>query len=172
MEVTKRKNKEPGSDWDLGLRLWSPSRNKGGGDLYRLMREAQPGDVVIHAVQDNWEGGPKESRIAGWSVVKEACREVTEEPPRAGEWAGRGSYYMVQLTGFNEVEHPTPLGDFFDTNADELAGIKEQYSEAVMFYGKGRHGVPWMIAQGKYFSEVPPELEILLLGRGIKATRA
>ena len=31
----------------LGKALWSPQRAKNGADIYRLMQEAKPGDIVF-----------------------------------------------------------------------------------------------------------------------------
>ena len=48
-------------DYALGKALWSPKRDRSGGDVYWAMRQVQPGDVVIHLVD--------QGNIAGVSIA-------------------------------------------------------------------------------------------------------
>jgi 5-methylcytosine-specific restriction protein B len=45
--VAGRPDRESGPH-ALGKALWSPQKSKSGGNIYRYMREVQPGDVVFH----------------------------------------------------------------------------------------------------------------------------
>ena len=65
---------------ELACGVLLPMRN--GADRYSLMREPKVDDLVIHV---------KEGIIIGWSYVSSPFRELGEEPPSPGPWAGRPS---------------------------------------------------------------------------------
>lgn len=52
-----------GGDYALGKALWSPQRSKSGGDVYRFLREVEPGDIVLHLTDNRAFTGV--SRAAG-----------------------------------------------------------------------------------------------------------
>jgi len=154
-EMTVLGHKEPGSVWDLGRRLWSPKTNKGGAE-YRIMTEPQPGDPILHLVAGVERSAPKARFLYGMSRVASPCKEVSEEPPRAGEWAGRGTYCRIDLEGYQELE-PKPrmqeveagLSDFI---LDELETL-EPHHYPYMKYGDGFRG-----RQGVYLARLTPDL--------------
>ena len=78
MEITKSKHKHGGEGWEFGTCLWSPSRNRAGGDRYSLMREPRAGDLVLHFYRDAWPDGISETRLSGRSIVREKCRETDQ----------------------------------------------------------------------------------------------
>ena len=49
----------------------------------------------MHLVAGVERSAPKARFLYGISRVASPCKEVSEEPPRAGEWAGRGTYYRI-----------------------------------------------------------------------------
>lgn len=65
VEVTKAENDHGGAGWEFGACLWSPERTKANTDLYRLMREAQADDRVLHVLHDQWAPGEREHRFVG-----------------------------------------------------------------------------------------------------------
>lgn len=81
VETTKSEHLHGGPGWEFGTCLWSPSRNKVGHDSYALMRDTEPGDLVLHLYKHRWPDGVTETRLSGKSVVSEGCREVSDEPP-------------------------------------------------------------------------------------------
>lgn len=99
-ESTDRANKEPGSPYDLGRALWSPTRYGDGKDRYAIMRQPAAGDAVLHFVTDKWANGLIDKRIAGISTIVRPAEETNEEPPRAGPWAHRAAYYRILLCDF------------------------------------------------------------------------
>ena len=154
-EMTVLDHKEPGSAWDLGRRLWSPKANKGGAE-YRIMTEPRPGDPVLHLVAGVEKSAPKARFLYGISRVTSACREVKEEPPRAGDWAGRGIYYRIDLEGYQELdskprmqEVEAGLYDFILTELETL----EPHHYPYMKYGAGFRG-----RQGVYLARLTPDL--------------
>src|SRR5262249_22601718 len=82
-----------GPGWEFGTSLWSPSAYQGGSDSYALMREPKIDDIVIHI---------KDAELVGWSYVSAPYRELTEGPPNPGQWAGRPSYYRIDLKNYQE----------------------------------------------------------------------
>lgn len=103
-----------GPGWEFGSCLWSPSAYQGGSDNYALMREPQIDDLVIHI---------NDGDLAGWSYVSAPFRELKEPPPSPGQWAGRPSYYRIDLKGYQEFPRSIPLNEFVDKNR---AAIQEE----------------------------------------------
>jgi len=63
----------------LGQALWSPQLAKGGADVYRFMRETQPGDVVFHLTDNQ-----------AFTLVSRTASAVEEFSGIPGtEWGGR-----------------------------------------------------------------------------------
>jgi hypothetical protein len=65
--VKGRPDREVG-EYSLGQALWSPQRSKDGKDIYRFMREVQPGDIVFHLIDD--------TAFIGVSLVKSVFEEA------------------------------------------------------------------------------------------------
>lgn len=38
-----------GGEWGYGKALWSPTTNSRGSDIYGVMRDVSPGDIIIHS---------------------------------------------------------------------------------------------------------------------------
>src|SRR5215218_8946380 len=108
IETTKSEHLHGGPGWEFGTCLWSPSRNKAGHDTYALMREPEPGDLVLHFYKDRWLDGTTETRLCGCSFVAKAYREVMQEPPSPGDWAGMAPYYRIELEGYESFAAPVP----------------------------------------------------------------
>ncbi len=106
IEVTGREHGRGGPGWECGSLLWSPSRDRGGVDRYHLMRQVAPGDRVLHFFRDSWGEGATETRVVGESRVRGGYREVSDAPPRTGEWSDRAPYYKVELTGYTPFSAP------------------------------------------------------------------
>lgn len=115
--------------WRIGQVLWSPARSESGADIYSNMREAKPGDLVIHVV---------DRELAGVSRVRTAFREQVEEPPHAEQWAKRGAYYVINLEGYTEVRTPFPLARFLEENADAIRKDMEAAPAKYPFQESGK----------------------------------
>jgi hypothetical protein len=127
--------------------LWSPSSAENGSDYYALMREPQRDDVVIHV-----NGGI----IVGWSRVASPFVELTEGPPNPAQWAGRPSYYRVDLKEYREFPNSVAIGDFIDGNnaalIDELKSDQPKRYPFILYNGELRR------AQGAYLTRCTPKL--------------
>src|SRR5262249_54316083 len=137
-----------GPGWEFGTCLWSPSANEVGSDLYALMRESEADDLVIHINDGN---------LVGWSYVSAPFRELTEGPPSPGQWAGRPSYYRIDLKAYQPFPHPIPLTEFFEKNNVEIEEeLKKDAPKRYPFIWYG--GKEIRLAQGAYLTRCTPKL--------------
>jgi hypothetical protein len=142
-----------GPGWEFGTCLWSPSTYEKGSDHYALMREPKIDDFVIHI---------NDGDFVGWSYVSAPFREVTDGPPSPGKWAGRSSYYRIDLKGYQEFPRSVPLTEFVQKNHLAIAEeLKENAPKRYPFilYGENndvRH------AQGAYLTRCTPNLYELI----------
>lgn len=132
----------------LGNALWSPQRSSNGADIYRLMRDVQPGDVVFH-LTDN-------QAITAVSTV-ETVADDTFVGIDGTDWANQPAY-RIEL-GEHEALSPS-LGreDFLskDPFSQRLLGLIEEADEK-LFYNR-----ELTLNQGAYLTEAPTSLiEIL-----------
>lgn len=150
IEITKARNKGKAWPWRLGDTVWSPSVNSAGARTYETMRQPKAGDIVIHCV---------DSVLRGWSVVRDNPRETADEPPHAGEWAGRPSYYIVELRDFTEFRNPEPLSIFLTRNDARIRTMIQSRPEHFPFVLQGNAIIT---RQGGYLSRVTPELYAII----------
>jgi hypothetical protein len=111
VEMTKTSHEHGGAGWEFATCLWSPSAGSDGRDTYSTMREAKPGDLVIHC---------NDSAFVGFSLVDQTFTELEEGPPRPGAWAGRDKYYRVDLRSYSPFVTPLPLAEFLKSFGDEI----------------------------------------------------
>ena len=104
IEKTKASHEHGGTGWEFGSCLWSPSANAVGHKIYEDMRAIQLGDLILHFYEDSWFGGEDTYHFCAYSIVSSTCAERTDEPPKAGEWAGRGKYLRVELKNFTPFD--------------------------------------------------------------------
>ena len=142
-----------GPGWEFGSCLWSPSSYKNGSDHYALMREPETDDLVIHI---------NDGDVVGWSYVSAPFRELTDGPPSPGKYAGRSSYYRVDLKDYREFPRSVPLTEFVDRNR---AAIEEELKEdepkryPFILYGNER---AVRHAEGAYLTRCTPKLYELI----------
>jgi len=127
----------------LGKALWSPQRAKNAADIYRLMREAKPGDIVFHFI-DN-------SHIDGISIVDSIADDKFVGLPGT-EWEGRPCY-RVALSRFSKLEPSIVRKDFLDGKQyrAELEQILTNHTN--LFFNRSLN-----LNQGHYLTEAPLEL--------------
>ena len=115
--VTGRLDRETG-DNALGKSLWSPIRSQDGRDIYRNMRFVQPGDHIIHLVDNQ--------RIAGVSTSESFAR-----PDFIGlqntDWAGILSY-RIQLRDYAPLSVPIERDPALIERVAELAAQRPRLS--------------------------------------------
>lgn len=131
-----------GKGWELGTVLWSPARDSSNKDMWRILKQLQPGDIIFHSVKH----AGKTHALTGISRVKAAYKEVDEEPPAPGRWSGYGHYLRVPLEAYNPLVTPILLSSFLSEYRDALIELGPQKT----FYTNGAKGVVQ-----KYVAEVP-----------------
>jgi 5-methylcytosine-specific restriction enzyme B len=140
--VKGRPDRESGPN-SLGKALWSPQSDERGAQIYELMTELEPGDIIFHFV-DNRE-------ICGYSTV-ESSADANFVGLANTPWAGRPGY-RVSLGNFIHLD-PTIQREWIlkDSRYETvLRRLLEQRSR--VFYNKSLE-----LNQGAYLTEVPLEL--------------
>ena len=165
IEITTSEHSHGGTGWEFGTCLWSPSRNRSGADRYANMREPTSGDHVLHIYHDRWPDGRSESRLCGRSVVQSPYREVEQEPPSPGPWAGMSPYYRIDLTDYEPFSAALPLstirGGYSEEIRQELKDAKPKY------YPFNTHGNSLRTVQGIYLARATAGL-IRILHRALQ----
>ena len=110
-ENTKSSHNHGGAGWEFGTCLWSPSRDRGGKDWYKAMREVRKGDLVLNV---------RDKQLSGVSFVAEACQERDDEPPEPGDWGEMSPYYRIDLERFLPCS-PLSMDDFLKEKRDDIA---------------------------------------------------
>ena len=137
--VRGRPDRETGPN-SLGKALWSPQSDERGAQIYELMTQLEPGDIIFHFV-DNRE-------ICGYSTV-ESSADANFVGLANTPWAGRPGY-RVSLRNFTHLD-PTIQREWLlkDSRYETvLRRILEQRSR--VFYNKSLE-----LNQGAYLTEVP-----------------
>ncbi len=120
LEITRTAHGHGGPGWEYGHCLWCPARNRLGADYYGIIRELEPGDLVIHILENVWPDGSREKRFHGVSLVERGAVLVEHEPPLPGPWRGMGSYYRVALRGFIPFPKPLSVERFLEDFGDDV----------------------------------------------------
>lgn len=130
----------------VGKALWSPQKSKAGADIYRFMREVQPGDLVLH-LTDN-------TAITRVSRVASACEDF--EGVADTEWGIQPSY-LVRLKKTRELDPPLHRERIFrDENLGRLREIRDAAPYPVFYQKNGD------LRQGAYLTRAPQDLVALL----------
>ncbi len=160
VELTRSEHQHGGKGWEFGTCLWSPSKDKAGGDRYAIMREPTRGDLVLHIYHHNWEHGAIESRLAGSSLVKEPYREVFSEPPLPGDWRGATSYYRINLEGYEAFPRPLSLITLENAYGQQIRD--EIVRNGPRYYPFSTYGRGIRLAQGRYLARCTGHLYAIL----------
>jgi len=157
IEKTKSSHGHGGAGWEFGTCLWSPTVGKTGHNIYKNMERAKKGDLVLHFYEDTPFGKVEDHYFCGLSAVSSPAEVITTEPPRPGDWAGRGSYFRIGLDGFMPFSDPLPITDFIAKNGSAL--LTDQPGEEPSFV---LYQDTVRLAQGKYLAQCPAHLYSLL----------
>jgi hypothetical protein len=114
------------------------------------MRLPKPGDNVLHFLHKAWTGGISETRLCGSSRIKSEYKEVDQEPPMPGGWAGRGKYYRIELTGYKEFPTTLPLNVITKQYKSEI--FTDLIKNTPRFYPFTTHGDEIRTVQGIYLA--------------------
>ncbi|MBT4110869.1 hypothetical protein HOE37_03365 [Candidatus Woesearchaeota archaeon] len=140
-----------GSGWEFGSCLWSPVKDRGGSEAWKIMKEVQVGDIIIHLLKSD------EGYVwAGVSMVVTPLIQTIDEPPRPERWTNMSPYQRINLGQFNNLISPPTIGSFFREYNSSLREILHENKEG-MFYVEYPTGGDLRVSQ-KYFAKVPPVL--------------
>lgn len=140
--VKGRKDRVEG-DRKLGKALWSPQKDKRGGDIYKNMRHVEVGDRVIHLI-DNTE-------ISGISIVKNRAQETVGLQGTSWDVPA----YLIELESYIEISPALFKSDILKPKYEDLLlGIREK---SEVFYTKDLD-----LRQGAYLTPCPLELLSLI----------
>lgn len=139
----------------LGNAIWSPQRDGGGRDNYRLMRHIQPGDIIVHYVKDDnqFEGiSTVESELITDFVCPPDSQWGLEDEDRLG--------YRFNLTNYVGFDEPVSIDRILDDEeyTDQLKQIREDNEH--LFYSQ--YGDSFRPGEGGYLTRVPNELAEIL----------
>ena len=150
--VKGRKDRLDG-DLMLGKALWSPTKNKGGADIYSSMRDVQKGDIVLH-LTDN-------KAITGVSKVQQSYEEG--KGAEGSDWEGPA--YIIKLNDFVLLEPPlTRETVLTEENRASLDLIRSNNN---VFYNSGL-----TLNQGAYLTGAPLDLVSLINESYHKSTQS
>ena len=131
-------------DHALGRALWSPQRAEGNRDIYRLMREVKPGDVVFHFVDNQ--------RVDSYSVAASIADESFAGIPGT-EWADRPAY-RIALRDHTKITPPIDREQFLGEKSEYRSLITELLdSETGLFFNR-----EFNLNQGSYLTSAPLKL--------------
>lgn len=131
----------------LGSALWSPKTNAGGGDLYRELRRAKPGDWVLHLTNAK--------AIVGRSRIESSVEDFPDVP-QGTQWSDR-ECQLVRLRDFEPLDPALSRTDFFSSDFGSRLKLLKQAGLRNAFFTKDLE-----LAQGRYFSELTePLLHVL-----------
>lgn len=144
-EIEGRTYKKEG-ELQLGNAIYSPTQDKQGHDRYAQMREADPGDIVLHLLQDK-------GQFVGVSTIESELETDFEGLPEFG-WTGEQAGYRRWLTNYQEFEDPIDVYEEILNNRSyesRLRDVRDSYSN--IFFDKNL-----ALVQGGYFTQCPSEL--------------
>jgi hypothetical protein len=154
VHVEGRPDREQG-EYALGKALWSPKRNRADADDYWAMREVQPGDFIIHLIDDR--------NIAGVSVADSYVDMDFQGLPDTA-YAGMDGY-LVRLKDYQRCDPPLNRKGFLGnpTFGTDLRSIRAAHKH--LFYDRDLN-----LNQGFYLTPVPTELVKLLNSACLQST--
>lgn len=130
-------------DRAMGKVLWSPQKDKRGGDIYKNMRLVQKGDIILHLIDNKV--------ISGFSVVNKNHVETTG---LAGtDWAGPS--YMIDLVDYTELK--PPIGRTQLLTPENKTSLEKIANGSEVFYNKKLD-----LRQGAYLTPCPYDLLLLI----------
>jgi len=139
--VRGRQSRESG-DLSLGKALWSPQKDKRGADIYRFMREVNPGDVILHLTDNE-----------GFTGVSTAASRANDFNGLADTEWGTGPSYLVQLENFESLTPPLSRSILFNEPFKQrLIDILDS-GHSNLFFNREPS-----LNQGAYLTPAPPQL--------------
>jgi hypothetical protein len=140
--LVKGRPAREGGERALGRALWSPQRDKRGGDIYHWMRETKPGDIVIHLTDNR--------AFTAISTIDSNVETVDGLP--GTEWA-TGPCYLLRLRDFKQLDPELLREEFFaEPYRARLLSLLES-GDQNLFYNRELN-----LNQGSYLTPAPSAL--------------
>jgi MoxR-like ATPase len=152
IEFTSTAHEHGGAGWEFGRCLWSPSRDRNGRDTYSAMRLPNTGDLVVHIL---------DGRFVGTSRVASRYTESTQPPPNPGPWAGRPSYYRIDVSNYRVLERTPTTRELIERHRDEIAADVDQNKPPRYLFVRQNGAL--QPNQGRYLSQCSPTLYQILM---------
>jgi hypothetical protein len=89
--------------FELGSALVSPQKSQSGSDTYRMMRQLNPDDIVLHLINN--------AQLCGCSRVLSPAEEIKMGPEL---------WYRVPLRGYSKITPPLRKSEIFDARMDRV----------------------------------------------------
>ena len=147
--VKGRKSRNSG-ELRLGKALWSPTKSKGGADIYSTMREIRANDIVLHFT-DNFG-------ITGVSVAASSYKDGSGV--KGSVWEGPA--YHVPLKGFQKLDPELERSKILNKENKPVLDVIRSRSK--VFYQGDLN-----LRQGAYLTEAPYEL-VNIINKAYMAT--
>ncbi len=156
LETTQSEHEHGGEGWEFGTCLWSPLKNAGGANSYRILTEPKEGDLVLHNYNYSPDGKSSKQYICGKSIISIPAYIVNNEPPKAGRWIGRGQYYRIDLKDFTYFDNPLE-SKIISMNYAEQFREEIELSSPLFYPFAIREGVV-RFNQGMYLTKLTPKV--------------
>lgn len=154
LEISCGTDNHGGPGWELGACVWSPTKRQWGGYVYML--EPVQGDFFIHCYN---------GMLVGMSRVAHPCRETINQPPLAGRWAKMGSYYRIELTGYQPFQKQVLLRDFVAHHCKDIRlEIEADHPARYPFCVTHSRSITGRVStvQGRLIARITPKLLAIL----------
>jgi hypothetical protein len=155
IETTELTHQHGGPGWEYGTCLWSPTANRLGHDAYALMRAPAANDAVIHILKDHFDGSAHRTYFVGRSFVKGPAVILNTEPPSAGAWSGRGTYYRIDLRDYADFDSHVRLDNFLQNFEPE---VRTELAARPHYYPFTVNARILRLNQGQYLTRCTPNL--------------
>jgi 5-methylcytosine-specific restriction protein B len=130
-------------DRAMGKVLWSPQKDKRGGDIYKNMRLVHKGDIILHLIDNKI--------ISGFSVVNKSYVETTGLAET--DWSGPA--YKIELVDYTELEPPIERTQLL--TPENKTSLEKIANGSEVFYNKKLD-----LRQGAYLTPCPYDLLLLI----------
>ena len=161
IELYSGDHEHGGPGWELGRRLWSPSKNRKGADRYAVMREVKPGDLVLHV---------EATYLTGFSYAASSHQETSEAPPQPGQWGDAEQFYFIELQDYRPLLQPIDLRAFRERFAEDL--LREIQQDSPRYYPFSRYRDGIRPTQGMYLTACTRRLYDLFIREGASASQS
>src|SRR3989344_3366446 len=140
-----------GNGWEFGTCLWSPVKDKRGGNAWLLMKDVKPGDIIIHLLRIN-----NHYNWVGVSIAESYATEIKDEPPSPDRWKDMYPYYRIPISNFIRTPKNIVVDNIFNDYEKELKDINYKYKKGLFYV---QYGINKKLRVGeRYIAIMPLEL--------------